>query len=177
MTVPPSPGFGKKKDRVCSFPPVVDGRAKILILGTMPGLASLRANQYYAHPGNAFWKIIYGLFGQEPDPDYRRKIEFLRGKGIALWDVVQSCERPGSADSAIRREIPNDIEGLLKEFPAIRAIICNGRKAEALFRKHIGGANGLTCQCLPSTSPAHASKSYEDKRREWAGIKEALHER
>ena len=100
-----------------TFGPSISPRCRVLILGTMPGVASLAAGQYYAHPRNQFWDIMGALFGAGRDLSYARRLARLRAAGVALWDVVAECERPGSLDSAIRREKPNDLAGLLRFDP------------------------------------------------------------
>jgi hypoxanthine-DNA glycosylase len=95
-----------------SFPPIVDARARILVLGTLPGEESLRRREYYAHPRNLFWPIVFGLFGATPTRDYAERLAFVMAQGIALWDVCELGEREASADSAIRRERPNAIDRL-----------------------------------------------------------------
>lgn len=143
-----------------SFPPVVDDRSRILILGSMPGAMSLEKRHYYGNPRNRFWKIIHAVFGHEPAGGYDDDIAFLKRNSIALWDVLESCERTGSADAAIKHPRPNDILGLLRGHPAIRCVLFNGKSAEKLFRAHVG-YDGLPVRAyhtLPSTSPAHAVK-------------------
>lgn len=130
----------------CSFPPLEGPVAHTLILGTMPGQASLQAKQYYAHARNAFWPIMMALIENKPVPDtyahsldYSIRCDRIMQNGYALWDVLASCERPGSLDSKIVRgsETANDIPELIKRHPELRCIACNGRTAERLFDKHI----------------------------------------
>lgn len=152
---------------VHSFPPVVGPAPRALIVGSMPGVASLRAGEYYAHPRNQFWPIMGELVGARPAQPYAVRIETLRGAGLALWDVLKSCSRVGSLDSAIRDEIPNDIEGLMSEYATIRHIFANGAKAEQALRRHIRLPEHVTVTRLPSTSPAHAAMSFADKCTAW----------
>lgn len=163
--------------RICSFPPVAAPDARILILGSMPGEASLAAGQYYAHPRNDFWKIMDALVGAGPAVAYAERLQILQERHIALWDVLASCRRAGSLDSAIGEEEANDFEGFLAGHPAIRAIFFNGGKAESAFKKvHMAGIaeRGIRLARLPSTSPAHAARSFEQKYAAWREILAAL---
>lgn len=155
-----------------SFPPIAAPNAEILILGSMPGQASLAANQYYAHPRNAFWPIMATLLKFDLNTPYAQRIDSLRASRIALWDVLYSCSRPGSLDTDIDPEtlIANDLVSFLQQHPAIKRVFFNGTKAESCFRKHITptlGADSISCRRLPSTSPAHAALSLEQKLDAW----------
>ena len=153
------------------FAPVAGTGARLLILGSMPGLESLRAGQYYAHPRNAFWPIIAGLTGIAHDAPYAQRLRALRARGIALWDVLAACTRPGSLDSAIDAGsvTVNDLRGFLRQHPQIRDVLFNGAAAERFFLRHVapGLDPGLRLTRLPSTSPAHATRSRDEKRRQW----------
>jgi TDG/mug DNA glycosylase family protein len=143
---------------VNSFPPVVDARSRILVLGSMPGVASLQAHQYYGNARNYLWRIVYGLFGggKEPDEEYEGRIAFALENGIALWDVIASCERVGSLDSNIKMAIPNDIPGLLAVYPNIEILACNGTKSYSELMKHFGTDPEIRLRKvlrMPSTSP------------------------
>ncbi|MFO1344989.1 MAG: DNA-deoxyinosine glycosylase [Rhodocyclaceae bacterium] len=155
-----------------SFPPIVAPGARVLILGSMPGVASLSAGQYYAHPRNAFWPILGALCGFAATAPYAERVLALQAAGVAVWDVLQSCVRPGSLDTAIERssEVPNDIAGLLSDQPGIRCIAFNGGTAEAAFRRHVPAdvVGGLRLLRLPSTSPANAAWSFERKLAAWS---------
>lgn len=153
-----------------SFPPISNPDAKILILGTMPGEQSLAANQYYGHPRNAFWKILFTLFDSPFSADYQLRKNLLLENNIALWDVLEVCVRPGSLDSAIVQEVPNDFNSFLKAHPNIRHIYFNGQKAAAFFKKYVKLENEYHLTTLPSTSPAHAGKSFEGKLKDWGII-------
>jgi len=157
---------------VQSFPPIIAPGARLLILGSMPGAASLSAGQYYAHPRNAFWPILGTLCGFPAEAPYAVRVAALQVAGVAVWDVLQSCVRPGSLDTAIERssEVANDIVGLLARHPGIRRIGFNGGTAEAAFRRHVPAAAvaGLQLLRLPSTSPANASWSFERKLAAWS---------
>lgn len=159
--------------RVRSFAPVAAPDARLLILGSMPGVASLSAGRYYAHPRNAFWPILGQVLGLAPEASYEQRLQALRAAGIALWDVLQSCERPGSLDGAIARDSiePQDISGFLGAHPRVRSILFNGAAAEQLFRRHVLpgliAAQDLRLVRLPSTSPAHAGMGGHEKLERW----------
>lgn len=149
---------------ISSFEPIIDNKSKILILGTMPGVRSLEKQEYYGHPQNAFWSILFGLFNVLPEEDYTTKKEYLLTHHIALWDVLLGCERQGSSDTAITHPVFNDLVGLLYQYPSIHSIFFNGAKAETLFRQYtkkhrIPGS--LFTQTLPSTSPARTLRVAE----------------
>ena len=153
-----------------SFKPVGNADASILILGSMPGKRSLEQNQYYAHPLNAFWRIMGELVGAYPSLPYADRLEILRSSGIALWDVLDSCVRKTSLDSHIRNESANDFAAFFAQHPHITQVFFNGSKAEQCFRKFVQGKQVLPalefCR-LPSTSPAHAGMRYADKLQAW----------
>ncbi|MBP3965958.1 DNA-deoxyinosine glycosylase [Paenibacillus lignilyticus] len=158
--------------RVHSFPPEIGDRARVLVLGSMPGTASLAKHQYYAHPRNHLWPVVYGLFGLTPDADYEERLAFAKARGIALWDVIESCQREGSLDVNIREERPNDIPGLLAEYPEISCIVCNGAKSHDTFLKYFKSLpelGGITLLKLPSTSPipTAAMRTTADRIEAW----------
>ena len=157
-----------KESQIHSFPPIADLQSKVLILGTMPGKESLRSNAYYAHPQNAFWKIVFTLFNLPFSTDYQIKQELLLKNGIALWDVLESCTRSSSLDTDIKREYPNDIQKFLAAHQNISVIYFNGQGAAGYFRKYFPEIN-LPVLTLPSTSPAHAIK-WEAKLEAWKTI-------
>ena len=157
------------------FPPVADSRARCLILGSMPGRASLAAGEYYAHRHNAFWKIMGELVGAAPDLPYPQRLVHLHAAGIALWDVIAACEREGSLDAEIVGSSVrvNDFPGFFSTHPGIERVFFNGAAAEGLFRRHVLpvlGTHRLQFQRLPSTSPAHAALRYERKLEAWREI-------
>lgn len=154
-----------------SFPPISNPNARILILGTMPGAQSLAMNQYYAHPRNAFWKILFTVFETPFSTEYENKKSLLLKNHIALWDVLEVCMREGSLDSAIEQEVANDFDSFLKGHTNIKHIYFNGQKAAAFFKKHIKLENDYHLTILPSTSPANAGKSFEAKLMEWSVIR------
>ena len=149
-----------------------------LILGSLPSVTSLGQQQYYAHPQNAFWRIIEALFANGAPCTYDERIELLKQNRIALWDVIATAKREGSLDSAIEPEtvIPNDIIGLLNTYPSIQTIYLNGGTAATLFKRHIAKQLSGTVQIipLPSTSPANARMGFEEKLRQWGVVKSDL---
>ena len=161
------------ENRLQSFPPVSAPDATVLILGSMPGVASLQAGQYYAHPRNGFWPIMGELYGARRELPYTERLTRLQAAGVALWDVLQSCVREGSLDTAIDdcSSLPNDFEAFFRDHPAIKRVFFNGAKAEQCFRRQVLGKqaipDGLLFVRLPSTSPAHAGMSLENKLGEW----------
>lgn len=163
-----------------SFPPQVAVGCRVLLLGTAPSLRSLAARQSYAHPQNFFWPLMGEFFGAGPELPYAQRIEKLHAAGLGIWDVLASCERPGSLDSNIVRtsEIANDIPALLAEYPSIRAIALNGGKAQQSFRRLIPQNNEFVRRValldLPSTSPANASITRDNKRERWRVVLEYL---
>ena len=165
---------------VHSFPAIADRNASRLILGTMPGKASLRAGQYYAHERNAFWSIIAALFGVPATAPYAERGAQLRAQGIALWDVLQSCSRESSLDADIVAEtaVPNRIAGFLHEHPGVRWVYFNGAAAESLYMRHVQPDLGeelrdLSYIRLPSTSPANARLTPAAKLARWSVLKQA----
>jgi len=157
-----------------SFPPVADASARILILGSMPGKKSLAEKQYYANPQNAFWKLMGYFFGAGPELPYEERKQLLKKSGIALWDVMASCQREGSLDSAIAQDFtPNDFPTFFAKHSNITRVFFNGKKAEHSFHKHvlpILTAQPLEYKRLPSTSPAHAALNYAQKLTAWHAI-------
>lgn len=158
-----------------SFPPLVGADPHTLILGSMPGVRSLEAQQYYAHPSNAFWPIMAAFLGFDPDLNYSERIERLTAAGYMLWDVLQSCKRAGSLDGAIEvdgRE-PNPIDASLRQYPSITRVFFNGGMAEQCFMRTIwpkldqSEQQRLNLVRLPSTSPAHARLNKEQKQSIW----------
>ncbi|PXY43629.1 DNA-deoxyinosine glycosylase [Flavobacterium hydrophilum] len=158
-----------------SFAPVASIDATVLILGTMPGTKSLEIQQYYGHTQNNFWRFMFEILNEDFSNDYEIRKALLIKNGIALWDVLQFCERIGSLDSAIKNEISNNFEHFLNLHPHIKTIIFNGQKAAAFFKKHVVLKNtNYEFIILPSTSPANASKTFESKLNEWKIIRKLL---
>lgn len=153
-----------------SFPPFVNATTEILILGTMPGIASLEKQEYYAHPRNNFWKIIYTLLNSLPIAEnFEEKISLLQNHKIGLWDVLENCERKGSLDIHIKNHKENDFEMLLEEFSGITKIVFNGKESHKYFFKKFGQIKGITYYVMPSTSPANTI-SFEKKLEIWSII-------
>jgi double-stranded uracil-DNA glycosylase len=159
-----------------SFPPIVDTQARILVLGTLPGEESLRRGEYYAHPRNLFWPIIFALFGEPPALSYTERLAFLTAHRIAAWDVCELGERERSADTTIRLERPNGIDRLLDQHPLIRAVAFNGTTARRLYDRHFDRRAALTYLALPSTSPAHATIDFPAKLARWTVLRDVLGE-
>jgi len=147
-----------------SFDYSADENARILVLGSMPGAESLRQRQYYAFKHNVFWRIMGEVYGFSPELPYSERLAELRRCGVALWDVLAECVRPGSLDSAIRAPRPNDIPGLVKRLPHLEKILCNGGASRNYLRRFFPE---LEAQQLPSTSPAAARFSYAEKLAVW----------
>ena len=148
------------------LPPVIGREARLLILGSFPGAASLAAAQYYAHPRNQFWPLLSALCGVDfGGLAYRLRLTALRAHGIGLWDVYASCRRVGSLDSAIEGAVLNDLAGLRRRAPRLQALLHNGGESARSMR--ITRTLGLPVLKLPSTSPANASWSFERKLAAW----------
>lgn len=157
-----------------SFAPVADPQARILVLGSLPGVRSLQLQQYYGLPRNAFWRIVATVTGVPADADYRARLEGLLQRGIALWDVIASARRPGSLDSAIERDglVVNDFAAFFAAHPRIERVCCNGATAATLYQRWVvptlpPAFAALPLLRLPSTSPAHAALSFEAKQAHW----------
>ncbi len=156
------------------FPPVIGKNPEILILGSMPGIKSLEEQQYYAHPRNAFWPIMSALFEIDLDLNYQQRCQALCKQRIAVWDVLKSCQRQGSLDSAIEKDSIeiNDFNQLLIDHASIQHIYFNGGAAEQLFKRHVlktlsKSQSIITMMKLPSTSPAHAAMTLKQKTEVW----------
>ncbi|MCK8517217.1 DNA-deoxyinosine glycosylase [Methylonatrum kenyense] len=150
-------------------------RPRVLVLGSMPGVRSLSAGEYYAHPRNAFWLIMGALLGFEPELPYRNRLTALKAAGIGLWDVLHCCVRPGSADSAIQSgsRVANDFPALFRRYPGIELVCFNGAEAERSFRRSVQPLlirPRFNTHRLPSTSPAYAALSVQGKQAAWAKV-------
>lgn len=161
------------QNRISSFPPLIDDQSEILILGSIPGVKSLEKQQYYGHPQNKFWTIIFHLFNETFTEDYTERKNILKKHHLAVWDVIDSCERKGSLDSEIKNEEANRIDELLDEHPHIKAIFCNGGKSYKNLQKLLGKNYRLPIIQLPSTSPLH-TVSFDVKLEEWKKILDFL---
>ena len=159
--------------RVQSFAPILGKHPQILILGSMPGIASLEAVQYYAHPRNVFWAIMADLFSIDAETDYARRIAQISEAPVILWDTLKRCDRPGSLDANIRRDTveANDIPDLLSRYPGIRAVACNGATSANYFRRlvmpQISAEIKIELLPMPSTSPANAGMNFTQKLAAW----------
>jgi TDG/mug DNA glycosylase family protein len=161
---------------IYSFEPIIDEKCKILILGTMPGAQSLQKQEYYGNKQNAFWRIIFSLFEVEPVQNYKEKKKFLLDHNIALWDVLEACDREGSLDSDIKNPRANDFVSLFKSYPGIKCVYFNGGPAERLFKRHVKvslGKNEINYRRLPSTSPSYTAE-FSQKYDKWKVILEEL---
>lgn len=153
-----------------AFDPIADNNSKILILGTMPGEDSLRKQEYYGHKNNHFWTILFTLFGSEYNADYSIKINLLKSKGIALWDVLRACEREGSADSKIKNEEANNFASFFSKYPQIKHVFFASKQAEIFYHKYVCQYFNLTYSVLPSPSSANARMSLSQKIESWEVI-------
>ncbi|MEZ5460245.1 DNA-deoxyinosine glycosylase [Dokdonella sp.] len=165
-----------------SFAPQVAKGCRLLVLGTAPSVKSLELQQSYAHPQNLFWPLMGEMFNAGPELPYAERIARLQRMGVGIWDVLESCERQGSLDSAIVRssEVANDIPGLLMARPSITGIALNGGRARTSFRRlilprlDVAARERVTLFELPSTSPANAGMTRAEKRRRWQALEEFL---
>lgn len=157
-----------------SFAPATDSITRLLVLGSLPGTASLRQQQYYAHPQNQFWRLM----GAVLDADlvavpYDTRLTTMQAAGVGLWDVVSSAARSGSLDSAIRDVEANDLMALVTGLPALQAVAFNGATAHRIGTRLLADA-GTALIALPSSSPAHAAMSFEAKRAVWVTLRAYL---
>jgi len=153
--------------------------AETLVLGSLPGRKSLEMQQYYAHPQNAFWKLIVAIFGGDASLSYERRVQLVQSNHVALWDVLAAAERPGSLDSSIvhASALANDFAAFFGAHPHIRRVFFNGRKAEQMYRRFAlpkmgPGFAHIRYECLPSTSPAHAGMTFARKLGTWRRIRQ-----
>lgn len=161
--------------RKFAFAPVVDETTRVLVLGSLPGDASIKAAQYYAHPQNAFWRLMGGVLGQPGlhTKLYEARLAALRARGIGLWDVIANAERPGSLDTAIRQSIPADLRGLVASLPHLQVVAFNGGRAAKDGRRLLSDLPDLTLIDLPSSSAAHA-RSLSEKSDAWSILRRYL---
>jgi hypoxanthine-DNA glycosylase len=166
---------------VCSFPPIAARDARVLVLGTVPSIASLAKQQYYGHSQNAFWPIMGRLFGAGRGVPYEARKRILRERGLAVWDVLRECHREGSLDTSIQveSEEANDFATFFRRYRGVHTIFFNGQKAESLFRRHalpqvVQIDREFRYARLPSTSPAHAGRTFEQKLAAWRAVSRAL---
>jgi hypoxanthine-DNA glycosylase len=181
---PAEPCDSSASAKLQGFPWVAGGEPLVLVLGSMPGRASLVANEYYAHPRNVFWELMGELFGAGRDLPYARRLERLAAAGLVLWDVVHRCHRPGSLDAAIDRDSveANDFLSLFRACPRLHTVFFNGGTARDLYRRHVlpldpAVGRSLEYVVLPSTSPAHAALDYAAKLARWRAVRAAVEAR
>jgi hypoxanthine-DNA glycosylase len=166
---------------VTGFPPIADKNAVILILGSMPSIKSLDEQQYYAHPRNSFWFIITKLLSSDTELEYEQKKALLLNNRIALWDVLNTCQRKGSLDSSIKNDstVANEFNAFFNDHPLIKAVYFNGTRAQQEYNRHIlpvldAKYSSIEYELLPSTSPAMASLSRKQKLERWKAILQHL---
>ena len=160
----------KSETIIHPIPPVYDEKSRVLILSSFPSVKSREFGFFYGHPQNRFWRVISTVFDEKIPESIEEKKALLLRNGVAVWDVIHSCEIVGSADSSIKNAVPNDINHIIKE-SRIERIFTNGKKSDELYRKYLEQQTGIKAICLPSTSPANAAWSLEKLTEEWKIIK------
>lgn len=162
-------------NRKSAFPPVVAANTRVLILGSLPGDASLAAGRYYAHPRNRFWHLAGAVIGREELPElaYEARLDALLSAGVGLWDTIASAHRPGSLDTAIRDADAAPLPELVATLPALHAVAFNGARSAAIGRRSLAGTS-LELIDLPSSSPAHAAMPFAVKRSLWLKLQHFL---
>lgn len=148
------------------FPPVVDKHCRTLILGSFPSVKSREDGFFYGHPQNRFWRVLASVFGEDVPTDIPEKKAMLLRHGVALWDVIASCDIAGSSDASVKNAVPVDIMRVTAVAP-IRRVICNGALAGKLYRKHLQPITGIEAMTAPSTSPANAAWSLDRLTEAW----------
>jgi hypoxanthine-DNA glycosylase len=152
----------------------VDARTRVLVLGSLPGEASLAASRYYAHPQNGFWRLMGTVIGENlAGMEYEDRLATLLAHGVGLWDVIQEASREGSLDASIRDHSGNDLKALVATLPALRAVAFNGGTSAKIGRKLLGDATGLDLVALPSSSPAY-TLAFSAKAEAWSALKSYL---
>jgi len=175
MSTPSSDGSSARPERSRAFAAVAGPGTRVLILGSLPGVASLRAAEYYAHPQNGFWRLAGAMIGREIAAlPYPERLAALAAAGVGVWDVIASAERRGSGDAAIRAPAPADLATLVAGLPALRAVGFNGGTAARIGRRQLGTALGVALVDLPSSSPAYAAMPFDEKRRRWLRLSRYL---
>lgn len=155
--------------RKAGFPAVIDANVRVLILGSLPGEASLAVQQYYGNPRNAFWRLMEGVLDTPLVAlAYEDRLAALLSRGVGLWDVIAQAERPGSLDAAIRDPAANDLAALIDTLPNLRAVAFNGGTAAKLGGRLVG--ERIATLALPSSSPAHAARSFAQKAAAWKAV-------
>jgi len=166
VPAPAAAGTAKPGEALQGLAPVVSPATRLLVLGSFPSVASLQAQQYYAHPRNQFWPILSAIWGLDLRAlPYAQRLDVVRQRGLGIWDVYARCRRNGSLDSAITEAVPNDLPGLAATLPRLAAIAHNGGESARAMR--VTRTLGLPVLRLPSTSPANASWSFERKLAAW----------
>lgn len=162
--------------RIRSLAPLADEHSKLLILGTMASVDSLKKQQFYGHARNHLWGLLFHILGEEETTDYEKRKRILLSHGIALFDVIESCERPGSLDKDIKNIVPNDIPRFLDEHPKIRAVFFNGTTSMKVYDRNFERRPGIDYHLLPSSSPVPRQKikTMQDKLPAWSKIGEYL---
>ncbi len=162
-------------DRKSGIAPIIPPDARLLILGSLPGDASLAADRYYAHPRNMFWRLLGGILSRDLAAlDYDDRLGVLAKARIGLWDVVASAQRPGSLDTAMRAVETNPLAGCVAGLPHLRAVSFNGASAAKIGRRALAGHPDLALIDLPSSSPAHAAMSIAEKAARWSVLAQCL---
>lgn len=156
---------------VHNIDPLYNENSKILILGSFPSVKSREEEFFYAHPQNRFWKVVAAVFGENVPRNTEEKKALILNHGLAVYDVIYSCEITGSADSSVKNVVPSDLKPIIDN-SQITKIFVNGRTAEKYYRKYSLNKTGIECVALPSTSPANASYSLERLISEWQKIKD-----
>ena len=169
MALRPGPSPAQRK---AAFPPSIDADTRLLILGSLPGDASIRQGEYYAHRGNAFWMLMGDVLGEDlRGHPYAMRLKRLRARGVGLWDVIESAQREGSLDGAIRAAELRDLGAFVARLPKLVAIGFNGKTSAMQGRRQLGDRPGLTLIDLPSSSGAYASLSRAQKAERWAALR------
>ncbi|CAH0496260.1 DNA-deoxyinosine glycosylase [Novosphingobium sp. CECT 9465] len=162
-------------ERKASFPPIVNAATRVLILGSLPGEASLAAARYYANPRNQFWRLAGSVIESDlVGVDYDQRLATLLEHGIGLWDSIGTATRKGSLDSAIRNVQSNPLAELAATLPVLCAVAFNGAKSAVIGMPQLAGVGALELVRLPSSSPAHATLSFEEKRTQWYSLRKYL---
>lgn len=176
--------IGMEKSETAGFLPIIGPQPRVLVLGSLPSVKSVEMQQYYGHPRNAFWGIMSELFGTDPEAQYAERVEAVMQHRIAIWDVLAASVRPGSMDSAIVETTarPNNFARLFREQPDISLVCFNGRTAARLFERLVvptleKRSNSRRYQVMPSTSPAYASMTFDEKLEHWRVVQDTANMR
>ena len=157
------------------FPPVTRADTRVLVLGSLPGVVSLARQQYYAHPQNQFWRLMSRVIERDLVAlDYEARLQALLDAHVGLWDTVAAATRKGSLDADIRLHAASDLAALVATLPALRAVAFNGGTSAKIGRAQLAGVEGLELIDLPSSSPAHAMRTFEQKLEAWLRLRAYL---